>query len=117
MKNSLTAFDSHTSDKYFKTALIHNVPVESFIDLGSECSMIKVSLSSKLGMNNEITRDNLPVLCLVGFGNSVVNTLGRVNAFVDVDGVGAHTELLIVPDNVMQVPLMIGQTLPNNRMF
>lgn len=67
--------------------------------------MLKSSDFLKMGID-KVDYENLRVLR--GFGNSVVGTLGRINAYVDVDGVGA--ELLIVPDNVMQVPLMIGQT-------
>lgn len=94
--------------KYFKTAFINKIAVNTFVDLGSECSMIKVSEFSKLGINKEIDTNNLPVLR--GFGNSFVTTLGRINILIEIDGVGADTELFIVPDNVMHVPLMIGQS-------
>lgn len=99
--------DTKTSDKYFKTAIINKISIDSFVDLGSECSMIKFSELKRLGIYDMQT-DDLP--SLRGFGNSLVNSLGKVKAKVVVDGVEADTELLIVPDDVMQVPLMIGQT-------
>ncbi|CAH2088533.1 unnamed protein product [Euphydryas editha] len=81
--------------------------MDSFVDLGSECSMIKRSQLPKLG-TIRINIDDLPVLR--GFGNSVVHSLGKINAEVEIDGVKANLELLVVPDDVMEVSLMIGQT-------
>ncbi|KAF9411146.1 hypothetical protein HW555_010008, partial [Spodoptera exigua] len=46
----------------------------------------------------------------IGFGNSFVAVLGRINVQIEIDGVGAYTELLLVPDDAMKMPLMIGQT-------
>lgn len=99
--------DTRTSDKYYKTVLVNNVPISAFIDLGSDCSMIKFSELSKLG-DFELQTDSPSTLR--GFGNSIVNSFGKVNVRIEVDGVQADTELIIVPDNVMHVPLMIGQT-------
>lgn len=101
------SFDSVPGKKFQKQALVNNVPIEAFVDLGSDCSMLKESYLTKLGIK-EIDVRNLPVL--KGFGNSIVQVLGRITAYVEIDGVGAYTELLLVPDNVMQVPLMMGQT-------
>lgn len=101
-------FNRDTSgDKYFKAAVINKIPLNAFVDLGSECSMLKYSEVSKLGIN-QISTENLP--SLKGFGNSIVAPFGKVNVKISLDGVEADTELLIVPDDVMNVPLMIGQT-------
>lgn len=96
-----------TGDKYYKMALVNNIPFESFVDLGSECSMVNYSCFLKLGIGSLVSTE-LPVLR--GFGNSVVHPLGRTKASIEIDGVGADTELLVVPDDVMKVPLMVGQT-------
>lgn len=81
--------------------------MDSFVDLGSECSMIRQSQLHKLGTIH-INIDDLPVLR--GFGNPVVHSLGKINAEVEIDGVKADLELLVVPDDVMETFLMIGQT-------
>lgn len=69
--------------------------------------MLKESYFTKLGIK-DVQLDGLPIL--KGFGNSFVTVLGRINAYIEIDGVGACTELLLVPDNAMKMPLMIGQT-------
>lgn len=99
--------DGRSSNKYFKPAFVNNASLDSFVDLGSECSMLKVSELSKLD-NVQVQTNDLPTLR--GFGNSSVITLGKVRANVCVDGVSAEIDILIVPDDVMQIPLMIGQT-------
>lgn len=65
-----------------KTVRINNVEMNSFVDLGSECSMIKQSELTKLE-NIGIKTTDLPILR--GSGNSVVNTLGKVNTLVEID--------------------------------
>ncbi|KAH9640726.1 hypothetical protein HF086_007297 [Spodoptera exigua] len=99
--------DSDAGQKFFKTALVNKVPIDAFVDLDSECSMLKESYFTKLGIK-DIELDGLPVL--KGFGNSFVAVLGRINVQIEIDGVGAYTELLLVPDDAMKMPLMIGQT-------
>jgi hypothetical protein len=90
--------DSQVDHKYLKTAFINNIPIQSFIDLGSECCILKHSYFLKLE-SFEVSTNDLHILR--GFGNSVVNILGRINAYIEVDGVGANADILIVPDNVM----------------
>lgn len=68
--------------------------------------MIKSSEFAKFKM--PLKTDNLPVLR--GFGNSVVQPTGKFEAQVTIDGVDAIIELLIVPDDVMRQPILIGQT-------
>lgn len=46
---------------------------------------------------------------MVGFGNSAVKALGRYNARVVIDGIAANIALIMVSDDVMYDPLMIGQ--------
>lgn len=95
-----------TNSKYYKMATVNGVPLEAFVDFGSECCMIKSSVSKMVF--SQFDTDNLPVLN--GFGNSVVHTLGKRTVTVNIDDVGASVELLVVPDSSMNVPLMIGQS-------
>ncbi|KAL0828840.1 hypothetical protein ABMA28_003751 [Loxostege sticticalis] len=94
------------NEKYFKLALVNGMSMPAFIDFGSECSMIKLSEFQKI--STDFDKSNLPVLR--GFGNSMVRPLGSFKVQVELDGVAAKLDLIIVPDEVMQVPLMIGQT-------
>lgn len=94
-----------TNEKYFKVAIINNIPFESYVDLGSECSMMRLTEFKKLGIGYE--KDNS---VLVGFGNSTVLSLGKQSVSISIDNVVANVEIVIVADNVMQVPVMIGHT-------
>lgn len=59
-------------------------------------------------MYSQFDTDSLPAL--KGFGNSVVQVLGKRQVNVTVDEVEAEVQLFVVPDGAMQVPIMIGQT-------
>lgn len=98
--------EDQPGQKYFKVVEVNGVAFEAFLDFGSECSMIRQSEFKKIG--NQFKTDELPTL--KGFGNSVVQVLGRQRVNVKVDKVQADVELLIVPDEAMHVPIMIGQT-------
>lgn len=68
--------------------------------------MVKSSVTKELGL--EVDTNSLSVL--KGFGNSEVRSLGKTKVVIAIDGVEANLDLLVVPDNAMHVPLMIGQT-------
>lgn len=106
-KTVMTVLDgSSPEQKYFKVTKVNGVPFEAFIDFGSECCMVRMSDFYKIDHSFDV--EELPTLR--GFGNSVVQVLGKRQVCVSVDGVEAQIELLVVPDNAMHVPLMIGQT-------
>lgn len=92
--------------KYHKVIKINNLPFEVFIDFGSECCMVRQSDFHKLGCN--FNNHELPTLR--GFGNSAVRALGKRRICVVIDEVKADVDLFIVPEEVMQVPVMIGQS-------
>ncbi|CAG9137632.1 unnamed protein product [Plutella xylostella] len=99
----------NTPSQYFmfnKVALINGVTFDAFIDFGSECTMMKFSEFRKI--YSEFDTTNLPLL--KGFGNSVVQAIGKRQVQVLIDSVAADVELIVVPDNAMHVPLLVGQT-------
>lgn len=79
--------------------------MESYVDLGSECSMMQSTEFKKIGIGYEVDSS-----VLVGFGNTTVLSLGKQSVHISIDDVAANVELVIVPDSVMQVPVMIGHT-------
>ncbi|XP_047040784.1 uncharacterized protein LOC124645082 [Helicoverpa zea] len=98
-------------DKYLKIVSVDGISFNAFIDFGSECCSIRVSDFKRIG--DTYDTNNLPHLR--GFGGSLVQVLGKRLVNVMVDEVEAEVELLIVPDNAMQVPVMIGQTFTEQR--
>lgn len=92
--------------KYFKSALVNGKELDCFIDFGSQCTMMKESVARSLV--KDWTTTDLPVLR--GFGDSMVNCLGKCPVQVEVDSVQATLEAYVVPDKLLQVPILIGQT-------
>lgn len=92
--------------KYFKVACINGINVDCFVDFGSQCTMIRESLARKIV--NHWSNDNLPVLR--GFGDSIVNCLGKCDVTIKVDSAQASLEVYIVPDHLLQVSLLLGQS-------
>lgn len=106
-KTVLRISQKHEDDlKYFKPAKVNGQNLDCFIDFGSQCTMLKESVARNLVDVWSMT--NLPILR--GFGNSVVNCIGKCNVQIEVDNVKADLQALIVPDNLLQVPLLLGQS-------
>lgn len=95
------------SSKYYKQALVNNTPLESFIDFGSTSTMISLKAAQDLGLDWD-KRDDLPLLR--GFGDATVKPLGTVLVDLEIESAGARVLVLVVPDHVMHVPMIIGQT-------
>lgn len=92
--------------KYFKSANVNGEQLECFIDFGSQCTMLKESTARTL--SNQWVFNDLPILR--GFGDAVVNCIGKLNVTIKVDSAEATLEALIVPDNFLKVPILLGQT-------
>ncbi|CAK1599605.1 unnamed protein product [Parnassius mnemosyne] len=92
--------------KYFKSAKVNDIELDCFIDFGSQCTMLKESAAKSLV--GSWSTNNLPVLR--GFGDSVVRCLGTCEVVIEVDLVKATVQVLIVADELLRVPLLLGQT-------
>lgn len=92
--------------KYFKPALVNGKKLDCFIDFGSQCTMLGESVARSI--TDTWSLIDLPVLR--GFGDSIVNCLGKFECEIEVDSVKATVQVLVVPDHLLQVPLLIGQT-------
>lgn len=92
--------------KYFKVASVNGQNLNCFVDFGSQCTLLRESAAKNLVDSWAVS--DLPVLR--GFGDSVVNCLGKLNVEIDVDLAKADVEAYIVPDHFLQVPLLLGQT-------
>lgn len=97
--------NNQVENKYYKTAVIDKKPFLCYIDFGSQCTMMQWSAAS-----NILTWDvnDLPVLR--GFGNGTVKPLGKCTSKITIDTVTAEVQILIVPDQYLTVPLLVGQT-------
>lgn len=97
------------SSKYYKQAFVNGVALDSFIDFGSTATMISVSGANSIQpgwkANGPATLPSLR-----GFGEAIVQPLGVLQAEVVIDSVTANVDILVVPDEVMRIPLLVGQS-------
>lgn len=91
--------------KYTKKVRVNDVEVDAFIDFGSEVTLVQRSLVCHLGL----FPDNYPSI-LKGFGNNTVQSLGSLLLDVTVDGVLAKVSCRVVDDQLLEKPILIGQS-------
>ncbi|XP_047525101.1 uncharacterized protein LOC125062962 [Pieris napi] len=95
-----------TDLKYFKKANVNGRELDCFVDFGSQCTILTESVAKELAIS--WSTQDLPVLR--GFGDSLVNSLGKCNVQIEVDSAKANVDVLIVPDYLLKVPLLLGQS-------
>lgn len=103
--------ESEVNCKYFQEAIVNGVPVRAYLDLESQCNLIK-ELTVK-GMGLQIEELEKPVI-IKGFGNGKIKINGQLNATIKVDQAEAQTKLLVIEDQYQTIPLIIGQPFTEN---
>lgn len=93
--------------KYYKNVKINNEPRKAYVDLGSTCTLIRETDAKEI-LHDWTQPLNMPNLR--GFGNSIVQALGTKRTTIEVDGVEAMVDIVVVSDQYMHVPVIIGQT-------
>lgn len=84
--------------------LIDGIQMEAFIDLGSEWSTIRRRECEF--QNWEISKG---AITLKGFGGGMCTTIGRIKKNVKIGEVELPLEIAVVPDNIQETPMIIGQ--------
>nr|CAI5826329.1 unnamed protein product [Callosobruchus analis] len=106
---NLNVIGEHADDsnfKYFQPAYVNGELVEAYVDFGSQCTLIKENIVKQLGLVlNPLDRS----FKITGFGNGSVKPIAKTYAEIKIDQAKAYTELLVIPDEYQQVPLLIGQ--------
>lgn len=97
--------DSELNDKFIKEVIINNMPLEGYVDFGSEVTLIRKSIAEKLA----VLHDGVPSI-MKGFGNGFVQSLGSVLLSLTIDGVTAVVTCKVVEDHLLDRPMLIGQT-------
>lgn len=97
--------NANPSDKFIKQVVVNGTPLEAFVDLGSEVTLIRKSTFTNFGINH----DNIPST-MRGFGNNLVRSIGTASLALSIDGVAATVACRIVDDSLLEKPLLVGQT-------
>ncbi|KAJ2949128.1 hypothetical protein O0L34_g6069 [Tuta absoluta] len=94
-----------TNAKFQKKTIVDDLTYESFIDFGSECTLMRKTDAEVLkGVRKT---DNLPII--KGFGESSVLPLYEVTAIVKIDEIEAPIDILVVDDKYLESSILIGQ--------
>lgn len=96
---------SSPNSKFIKLATVNGRTLEAFIDFGSEVTLVRESIISSLNL----VHDQVPSV-MKGFGNEMVRSLGNILLDIVVDGVDARVASRVVEDNLLDKPILIGQS-------
>ncbi|KAK9739656.1 Reverse transcriptase (RNA-dependent DNA polymerase) [Popillia japonica] len=73
---------------------------------------LKRSEAERLNLKYQPIQQNFMIR---GYGSGEVKPLGKLEAYIEVDEAKAVTEMFVVPDQVQQIPLLIGQPFTEQR--
>ncbi|KAF9408385.1 hypothetical protein HW555_011922 [Spodoptera exigua] len=93
--------------KYIVQLMLNGQSVAGFVDLGSQCTLIRCSDARRLGINWSNSLD-LPMMR--GIGNNVVLPVGLATVTIQIQDVLEKVDALIVEDNIIKYPVLIGHS-------
>lgn len=97
----------NVNNKYRVPIKVNGFTLMSHIDLGSDCTLIRLSDAVKINVKWDTV--DLPVL--KGLGNVPYNPIGSAYVTVDIQGVVENNvKALVVADNMINHPILIGHT-------
>lgn len=94
-------------NKYIMDVKVNGSVISCHIDLGSQCSLIRIGDANTLNLSIT-SSSNLPTLR--GIGASLVNPVGVVYATVEVQGISEMVNLYVVEDYVLMHPILLGHS-------
>ncbi|KOB75240.1 Pro-Pol polyprotein [Operophtera brumata] len=94
-------------DKYVLDIKVNESVISCHVDLGSQCSLIRVSEAKSLNLQIN-ARPDLPTLR--GIGANLICPLGVVMASVEVQGLKETIDLYVVEDYVLVQPVLLGHS-------
>lgn len=95
------------SEKYYKLILVNGKSMTSFIDLGSQCTLLREDYAKDLELT--VDKTNLPTL--KGFASGILVPSGRVNINAKLDGLDENIEAYLVDPSVLPADMLVGQSL------
>lgn len=80
--------------------------MQGFVDLGSQCTLLRYSDAIKLGIS--WTNHNLPVMR--GIGGNIVVPLGSAMVEIKIQDIVEKVNIFVVEDRVIRYPVLIGHS-------
>lgn len=107
-KNVLNIASQASSSLYTFPVSVNGKSVQCHLDLGSECTLMRQSDALKLGIE-WTSGNNLPLL--KGLGNIPYQPIGVAKFDIKIqDVIEKNIEVLIVTDNLINYPVLLGHT-------
>lgn len=98
--------DSTADGKYWIQLKINGTATQGYVDLGSQCTLIRCSEAIRLGITWNV--ENLPVMR--GIGNNIVVPLGSAYVELEIQGILENVQIFVVEDSVIKHTVLIGHT-------
>lgn len=98
--------EGKANGKYYKSATLNNKSCSAYIDFGSQCTLLKMTVAEELNLS--LNNNSLPVMKGFAFGS--ITPIGRVSVLIVVDAVDAYVEVFVVADDLLTTDLLIGQS-------
>lgn len=92
--------------KYLILLKLNGDLIQGYVDLGSQCTLIRHSEAVRLGI--AWTDNNLPTMR--GIGNSIVRPLGVSNVTIEIQDIVEEVVAYIVDDSVIKYSVLIGHS-------
>ncbi|KAF9794883.1 hypothetical protein SFRURICE_005118 [Spodoptera frugiperda] len=96
----------NSNEKYLIEIEVKGKPLIAYVDLGSQCTLVKESIAKELGLN--YNSDKLPILR--GIGGYHVQPLGEAQVDMSVQGIEENVGILVVDDSIIKYPVLLGHT-------
>lgn len=98
---------NNTNDsKYLIDLKLNGEVVQGYVDLGSQCTLIRCSEAVKRGITWTVS--NLPTM--KGIGESIVIPVGVSNVIIEIQGIMEEVNAYIVDDSVIKYSVLIGHS-------
>lgn len=94
-------------NKYVLNIKVNGFDTLVHIDLGSQCSIVRITTARSLNLQIG-TRPDFPVLR--GIGGSLISPIGVAVCTVEVQGLKEMIDLYIVEDHVLTYPVLLGHS-------
>ncbi|CAB3262121.1 unnamed protein product, partial [Arctia plantaginis] len=98
--------NNFNDNKYLMNLKLNGVVVQGYVDLGSQCTLIRHSEAVARGIS--WTDSNLPTMR--GIGESIVVPLGVANVIVEIQGIVEEVRAYVVNDSVIKYSVLIGHS-------
>lgn len=95
------------NDKYIMELMLNGKTIVGYIDLGSQCTLIRFSDAKKLGITWS-NNSNFPTMR--GIGNNIVLPMGLATVTIQIQNIIEDVDVFIVEDSVIKYPVLVGHS-------